>query len=355
MVVLYLVSNEPSAGKSMIALALGLRLQEEGTVVGYFRPVGLHPTRRDELLVDEDAAFIADTLHLPDALADISPLVLTPELVEQVLAGGAPDLRGAVQAAFARIRQGKQVLLVEGAGAVTVTGWMVGLPAPVVAGMLGARSLLVGRYQGEASVDSVLVSARMMGEGVIGVILNVVPPNQMSFVQEQVQPYLQAQGLEVLGVLPRDSVLGAVSVRELARQLGARVLCCEDRLDELVEHFSVGAMTVESALRYFRRTPRKAVITGGDRSDIQLAALDTDTRCLVLTGDLYPNSLILSRAEEAGVPMLLVSMDTLSAIEKVEALLGGLGVREPRKVARARELLDRYVNYGRIMELLGPT
>ena len=36
----------------------------------------------------------------------------------------------------------------------------------------------------------------------------------------------------------------------------------------------VGAMSVESALSYFRRKPNKAVITGGDRADIQLAALE---------------------------------------------------------------------------------
>jgi len=219
--------------------------------------------------------------------------------------------------------------------------------------MLGAKSLLVGHYEDGRSVDPMLATAQVMQPGMIGVIINGVPKNQVEEVEERVQPNLERHGLEVLGILPKDRLLGAVSVRELAAHLGARVLCCQDKLDELVEHFSVGAMNVESALRYFRRTPHKAVITGGDRSDIQLAALDTDTRCLVLTGDLYPNSLILARAEEKEVPTLLVGMDTLSVVEQVEKMLGKLRVREPRKVSRALELFTHHVRYQRLLELLG--
>jgi BioD-like phosphotransacetylase family protein len=39
----------------------------------------------------------------------------------------------------------------------------------------------------------------------------------------------------------------------------------------------VGAMSAENALSYFRRKAHKVVITGGDRPDIQLAALETST------------------------------------------------------------------------------
>lgn len=49
----------------------------------------------------------------------------------------------------------------------------------------------------------------------------------------------------------------------------------------MVEHLMIGAMDVDSALTYFRRKPNKAVITGGDRPDIQLAALETSTKCTI--------------------------------------------------------------------------
>jgi len=353
MVTLYVCSSEPYSGKALISLALGLRMQQEGRRVGYFKPLGLTPTRVDDALVDADALYIAQTLGVADAVADVSPVVLTHELLNEVVAGRGPNLRALVETAFSRVRRDKDVLIVGGAGSATSTGRALGLPAPEVARMTGAKTLLVGRYENDRDLDPILAAAQVMGEGVIGLILNGVPRSQLPAVRERVAPGVAARGLEVLGVMPRDAILHALSVRTLAEELGARVLCCEEHLDDLVEHFTVGAMSVDSALRYFRRIPNKAVITGGDRSDIQLAALDTDTRCLILTGDLEPNSRILTRAEEAGVPMLLVPMDTLAVIERVEEMLAKVRVRGPRKLQRAQELLAEYVNYPRLMEKLG--
>jgi len=87
----------------------------------------------------------------------------------------------------------------------------------------------------------------------------------------------------------------------VGRDPAGKVVCGEAALDEFVERFSVGAMDTGAALGYFQRLPNKAVITGGNRADIQLAALETSTRCLVLTGDQMPNQIIIARAREAGV------------------------------------------------------
>ena len=65
----------------------------------------------------------------------------------------------------------------------------------------------------------------------------------------------------------------SISVRDIVGRLKADVLCCGDRLDLMVETLTIGAMNVNSALRYFRKGINMAVVTGGDRADIQLAAL----------------------------------------------------------------------------------
>ena len=134
--------------------------------------------------------------------------------------------------------------------------------------------------------------------------------------------------------------------------LGGEVLCCEHRLDDLVERFSVGAMNVEGALKYFRKVRSKAVITGGDRPDIQLAALETDTRCLILTGNLYPNDIIISRAEERNVPIILVQRDTLSIVQQVEDIMTRLRIRDKRKIDRAIQLIDEELNFSLLYESL---
>ena len=66
----------------------------------------------------------------------------------------------------------------------------------------------------------------------------------------------------------------------------------------------------------------KALITGGDRSDIHLVALETATRCLILTGNLRPMPEVVRRAEELGVPVLLVRQNTLEVVEAEPVVKG---------------------------------
>jgi hypothetical protein len=142
-------------------------------------------------------------------------------------------------------------------------------------------------------------------------------------------------------------------VGDLVEFLSGQVLCCTDKMDELVEHLMVGAMSVDSALSYFRRKPNKAVITGGDRPDIQLAALETSTKCVILTGNLRPSPIILGRAEEVGVPMILVRQDTLTAVEVIERFFGKTRFHLEKKVNRFEEMLEDRFDFDYLYSSLG--
>jgi BioD-like phosphotransacetylase family protein len=100
----------------------------------------------------------------------------------------------------------------------------------------------------------------------------------------------------------------------------------------------VGAMTEESALRRFRKQPNKAVITGGDRTDIQLAAMETSTTCLILTGNLHPSNLIIKQAEAMNVPILLVPGNTMETIESLDSIFGKTRLGQ-------KEKLDKFMGY----------
>lgn len=142
----------------------------------------------------------------------------------------------------------------------------------------------------------------------------------------------------------RDRDLAGVTVTELADELGADVLTSAPT-DAYVERFLVGAMSGEAALRHFRRTRNAAVITGGDRSDIHTAALEAPgVACLVLTGGFEPPGAVLGRAEEAGVPVLVVQSDTLTAVDRAENVVHSGRVRDARTVERVRELLFEHAD-----------
>ena len=146
-------------------------------------------------------------------------------------------------------------------------------------------------------------------------------------------------------------MLSSVSVKEISELLGGQIICAEDKVNELVETFMVGAMGQEQALKFFRRKANKAVITGGDRADVQLAALETSTKCLILTGNFQPSTIVLGRAEELGVPMILVNFDTLTAVEKVGEIIGRVRFHEIKKIDKMVEVVRKYVDIDRLLEI----
>jgi BioD-like phosphotransacetylase family protein len=349
---LYIASVDSFAGKSLTALAIGLALRDAGYRVGYFKPLGTLPYAVQGVTTDEDAHFISSRLNPEAAPADICPVLLGPELVQRALEGEVGGLPERIRESYGRVSRGRDVMLVGGVGDLS-RGSLLALSAPAVAEMLDARVVLLAKLPAEAMVEEVLLASRLLGERLGGVIFNFVRPDEQEALRGSLGRHLERRGISILGALPPDDLLGAITVRELAEHLPAKLLCCEKALDELIVHFVIGAMGVASAAKYFRQQADKAVITGGDRADIQLAALQTATKAMVLTGNIYPSAPILKRAQQLGIPLLLAPHDTLATVERIEHVTGRLRVREVAKVERARALFQAHVDLAAISAIAG--
>jgi BioD-like phosphotransacetylase family protein len=340
---LYVASTSSFAGKTLLALALAKLWAREGVAVGYVKPLGKIPVVEEGRVVDEDASFLASELGLPGPPEAVCPVVITQDLVMAAYRGEPLRLKERIRDAVEKAASRADALLLGGAANLR-DGVFLGISPLALISDLDCKVLLVDRFSGEKSMDQILWAAGELRERLLGVVLNRVMKEQEAFLRETVLPYFETRNLRVFGAVPTDAVLDSVSVRTLSECLAADVACGEEELGTMIERFCVGAMDVDSALRVFRRTPRKAVITGGHRADIQLAALETDTSCMVLTGGVAPNELIRSRAREDGVPILVVQEDTLFTVEKFERLMGRLRIREKEKIERGvnlvRERLD---------------
>ncbi|MFB3880553.1 MAG: phosphotransacetylase family protein [Armatimonadota bacterium] len=349
MVTLYIGSSDTYSGKTLTSIVLGTRWQRQGRRVGYFKPLGLLPVTVSGAVSDEDALFVASTLGLHVEPSELCPLLLTRGICHMP----PESAREKVMKAFESVSKDVDVMIVSGIGSLLSRGSMLELSGARVAELLDAKVLLIGKCESYLDADSILASRQALGERLIGAFLNLVPTRLKEEIWDDVIPCLEATGVPIFGLLPRDPVLHSVTVKELAEATSGEFLSGAEAGEELVENFVVGAMGVEYALRYFRRTPRKCVITGGDRSDIQLAALETPTRCLVLTGDLRPSHTVLARAEELGVPVLLVKEDTLATVSTIDEMLGKLRVREPKKIAHAIEQFEANLELAKLDRALG--
>ena len=346
---LIISSTRPYAGKSGLSLALLALLDQRGISAGYFKPYGTMPHGVGQVVTDEDAEYIGARSPANAPLDAVSPVVVTRGFIEQILTSDqSVDHSQHVDDSFARASHGADAMIVEGPSDLA-QGRTIGLHLCALAELLDARVLLVERPDGLRLPDTVLWTRDCLGDRLIGVVFNAVTESLYPFVSTEVTDFLVRQGLPVFGTLRHDALLSSASVAEITAVLNGTVLCAEDHMEDRVERFMVGAMGQDKALRYFRGRTHKAVITGGDRSDVQLAALETDTRCLILTGNLPPAPLVLARAEELGVPMILVAMDTLSAVERLEGLLGRVRLHDSGKADRIREMLTEAVDIDKLL------
>ena len=293
-------SCEPFSGKSAVVLGLARQWLQRGVPVRIGKPLAdsaeLGESSTGEL-IDDDVRFVGQILGLnEDQLVPSVHLQGADVARERLLAGNLDPGAG-----FAALQQqldqsGDGITLLEGAGGLS-DGLLYGLSLVQVARGLQAPVVLVHSWNGCHSAESLLAAREQLGDLLCGVVLKGLPPEQVPLVRAEVAPALERLGVPVLGVMPRSPLLRSVTVEELVRRLDAQVLCCRDRLDLLVETLSIGAMNVNSAMEFFRRRRNMAVVTCADRTDIQLAALEASTQCLILTGAGDPLPQLLNRAE----------------------------------------------------------
>lgn len=350
-------SCEPFSGKSALVLGLARQLARQGVSLAFGKPlatcVEAEIQQLGDALHDADVRFVGATLGLPSTQLLPSLQILDPDSLQQRLLRGDLDVGQGLEALRRQLQDcAADLVMLEAAGTLW-EGELHGLGLVPLARGLQAPVLLVHPWSDCRCVDALLDARRQLGDLLAGVVLNGVPPEELVAVRRDIEPALQRLGLPVLGVMPRSPLLRSVTVDELARRLGARVLCSRERLDLLVETLSIGAMNVNSAMEFFRRRRNMAVVTGADRTDIQLAALEASTQCLILTGAGEPLPQLLHRAEELEVPVLKVDHDTLTTVEVIEAAIGHVRLNEAVKATYAIRLVEEHCRFKPLFDRLG--
>ncbi len=348
------ISGDTLTGKTMVAIALAAKLREKGKSVGYFKPVGTksyeYSTSTDD--IDEDAAIMKDLLGMNQRLTCISPIVRTMSSYDELLKIGHDELMNRIKTCYSEISKGMDYMIVEG----TKASWHllhVGLSTPQIAKELTASVICLVNFLDITAIDDILLQIELFKQhGIenISIVLNMVPPMLRKTVAEQIGPFLSERGINFVGVIYRNRELFSPTVREIQRALDGEMITGTDKLDLLIDRFMVGSMAPENALKWFRRAHDKAVITSGDRSDVCLTALETDTNLLILTGGMGPDIRTVARARELGVPVLMTAHDTYTTGQIVDGLIGTVTVDNKEKLAIVEKIVGESLDLKKILK-----
>lgn len=347
-----IASTRRYSGKTGACVALVDELAARGLRVGYLKPYGGMPVHIGDVVTDQDAAFVNSHLSNPSPLASVCPVVRSRSFVEDLLAGAAVPGPAEVKAAFEAISADRDVMIVEAPSDLD-QGASDGLAVADLLRMFPAKVLLVETCEVHEAPDRIVHAAETLGDAFAGVVLNRVKEGDRAFITESHLPFFTARGIDCFGVVPYDELLSSVTVQEIIDAVGGTVLCGGETRDRLVESYMVGAMGEDQALHFLSRKAHKAVITGGDRTEVALAALETSTAVLVLTGSMQPHASVLARASELDVCTILVDTDTLTAVERVDTMFGHVRLHGPGKSERMRKTMTDNVDLSALLAAVG--
>ena len=330
MTALYVTSLAGGAGKTTICAGLAKHYLGDGRNVGFLKPI-IADIRSSLEAVDQDAAFIRRILALEEPIENLCPVI-----------SNHSTLANRIKEAYAKVAKGKDLVIVEGVWRQRPGGKPIEACYEIVEA-LDAKVVFIEQYSAEASHEKLIKNYKDFGEYALGVVVNKAPRNRAGSVPADSQ--FSEAGINILGVLPEDRALFTLSVGEIAEKLQGEILNNADNSGELVENFMLGAMTVDSGLEYFNRRDNKAVIIKSERPDMQMAALETSTKCLIINGNTAPIPAVRERAKEKNVPIIITKGNTKATIMDIEKALDKARFNKEKKLTKITEIMENHFNF----------
>ena len=325
MTTLYVVSQADGVGKTAVSTGIGRYLVDKGRRVGYFNP-NLPGTIGTANGASRDAEFIKNVLDLTDDPGDISPTI----------AGSDGQADGFGQA-LAKVSAGKDVVIVEAIGEPHQLARLVDSG--------GDAKVIIVERPVESPGDNLTEAKRDFGDGLLGIVINKVPAMNLEGAGARARTAFAEQLINVLAVLPEDRQLLALSVGELAEKIQGEILNNPEKSGELADNVMLGAMCVDAGPLYFGRKESKVAVLRSERADMQLAALQTPTTCMVLCGSGEPEHQIRHQAEDKGVPIIVATESVSEVVASIENALANGRFNQEQKVPTISRLLAEHFDF----------
>jgi len=340
---LVIASMHENAGKTSLIIGMAKAL---GKNIGYMKPFGDRMLYRKKRLWDTDSAAITNIFNLdmpPDDMTigfDHSKLrfMYNEKTIRKKFLEDCKD-----------VEKGKDLLFIEG-GRGPRNGISVNIDVLSIARYSGGKLIFVLAGDENSILDDVVFIKKhlnLKGVDFRGVILNKI--NNIEDFQDHHLPTIQSYGTEVLGIIPYQKELTCYSVAYLSERLFAKVIVGGSGMTRDVKKIFIGAMRADAVVDLpLFKISGKVVITSGDRSDMISAALETDTAAVVLTNNILPTSVLISKAERENVPLLLVAADTYQVAKQVDDLQPLITKDDTDKIKLLEDAVKERVQMDRI-------
>jgi BioD-like phosphotransacetylase family protein len=327
---IYLCSVRERVGKTLLSIGIIQKLKKMGKKVAYFKPIGV-PKGAFSNKSDVDVGFVLNTVYDTNLPYDIISPVSIPDCyyIDLIDANRKEEYLKQIKDAYEKFSDDLDYLIIEGAPSIKKY-IRVGLDDVTVAHELGINELIfIESSSSDLCIDNLFFTKKYFeyrDTKFKGVIFNKIDHDYFARIEELKEGHIKKYNIPVIGIIERSLDLMSPRVSEIMASIGGELVndSASKGLEDRVETYVIGAMNTQAALKYLKQIKKAAVVTGGDRTDLVLAALEQDVSTVILTGFIKPDTSVITAANKKNVPLILSPSDTYTTIRNVERVRAGI-------------------------------
>ncbi len=358
----FIAATRQNDGKTTTSLGLFAALSRRLGRIGFIKPIGQRFVDIEGKHIDEDSVLIEDTFRLDVPLDAMSPIAVEPDFTRRYIEKGNIDfLIKRIQRSFDRAAWEKQFAIIEGTGHAGV-GSVFDLSNARVARLLKSKVVLItkggiGRPIDEVALNKALFDAE--GVEIVGVILNKVLPSKFDYTAEFARRGLARLGIDLVGIIPDEPLLAYPTLRQVGDEIGGEFINGEAHALRRVARVIIGAMSSSRVMEHF--STGTLVITPGDREDVILAALSTESlheeegpqlAGIVLSGDILPHPSVMQLIKRSSIPFMISAHDSYTVASSIHSMTIKTVPGDTEKIEKIQSLVEEHVEIDRLLAKL---
>jgi len=354
---IYIATSEPNSGKSIVSLGLMSMLLARTPKVGYFRPIidDLKDGEQDNHIKTVISHFNLKLEH------DDAYVCMRSEFVKKRNLGLVGEVLDKIIEKYKQLEKQFDFIVVEGTD-FSGEGAAIELDSNIVIPKnLGIPVILVSSGV-DKNMNEFIGNLHIAYDSfiekevdVLSIVANKIQEKNVQLVKDGIAKHLPENIL--VEVIPMINSLYNPTIKEIAKEINAKLLFKTSQLNNQVASFKVGAMQLRNYLT--RLEENCVVITPGDRADIILGALQANMSTnypkisgIILTGGITPEAPILKLISgvEQKIPILTTDGATFEITNKIGAIKSHIYADNKSRITKSISTFKKYFNFDRLSD-----
>ena len=360
----FVAATGQNSGKTTTSLSLMYMARKKYERVGFIKPFGPKPTVADNgMVVDKDAALMAEVFGLEDDLQLMSPVVLMPGDTQKLLDGelSSAEMLQKMLDAIAELDRKNDFLIIEGAGH-TGVGSVVGFSNARIARLIDAPVVMVTGGGVGNVVDDVYMNLALFQKEeaeVRAILTNKIIPDKRKKILRYLELAFSEEPFKVIGGFNYQPILANPTLRRISQTLNVELQGSKETAGKIVHHVQIGAAATQRVTELLKEASLVVVTSSRDELLVTLANIyNIPEYQHLLVGLAIPGTAKISAItqkilDNSGIPYMRVNRTTADVYNTINDDVSKLNARDTQKIDLVMELADKRFNFNAIDALLG--